>query len=199
MTPRIGVGQHGDVREARRLRAVGLPEPYYGMHYSQGFLDRWMAGRPHLVISLDGPPYRERQGNGLLLGLPAPTSPLRLPGTIQHLWWARRIARELRIFRPTHFLLRTGSLLAAVLLRTAGLPGAGGGPGAGGRVPWAGWQRRGLSADGCRDAGVRPHAARVPGGVPADAHRGADRPHAGPGQRPPGVHAGPARRRGPSL
>jgi glycosyltransferase involved in cell wall biosynthesis len=119
MTPRIAVVQHGDVREARRLRAAGLPEPYYGMHYSQGFLDRWMGGRPHLVVSLDGPPYRERQGDGLLVGLPAPTGRVRVPGTIQHLWWARRIVRELRIFRPTHFLLRTGSLLAAALLRTA--------------------------------------------------------------------------------
>src|SRR5262245_54172668 len=76
MSPRIAVVQHGDVREARRLRAAGLPEPYYGMHYSQGFLDRWMAGRPHLVVSLDGPAYRERQGDGLLVGLPAPVAPV---------------------------------------------------------------------------------------------------------------------------
>src|SRR6476646_9757739 len=110
MTPRIAVVQHGDVREARRLRLAREPEPYYGMHYSQGFLDGWMAGRPHLVVSLDGPPYREPPGSGVLVGLPAPTSPHRLPGTIQHLRWAQRIARELRIFRPTHFLLRTGSL-----------------------------------------------------------------------------------------
>jgi glycosyltransferase involved in cell wall biosynthesis len=119
MTPRIAVVQHGDVREARRLRAAGLPEPYYGMHYSQGFLDRWMAGRPHLVVSLNCPPYRERQGNGILLGLPEP-GPIRpFPGTLTQLRWARRIVRELQAFRPTHFLLRTGSLLAAALLRTA--------------------------------------------------------------------------------
>lgn len=119
MTPRIAVVQHGDVREARRLRAAGRPEPYYGMHYSQGFLDRWMAGRPHLVVSLNGVPYREREGDGVLLGLPEPAPVRPLPGTVTQLRWARRIVRELRAFRPTHFLLRTGSLLAAMLLRTA--------------------------------------------------------------------------------
>src|SRR4051812_18611989 len=119
MTPRIAVVQHGDVREARRLRAAGLPEPYYGMHYSQGFLDRWMSGRPHLVVSLNAPPYRERHADGVLLGLPEPAPIRPLPGTITQLRWARRIARELRAFRPTHFLLRTGSLVAASLLRAA--------------------------------------------------------------------------------
>jgi glycosyltransferase involved in cell wall biosynthesis len=119
MTPRIAVVQHGDVREARRLRAAGQAEPYYGMHYSQGFLDEWMAGRPHLVISLNAPVYREHQGDGLLIGLPEP-SPIRpLPGTATQLRWAFQIIREIRHFRPTHFLLRTGSLLAAVLLRAA--------------------------------------------------------------------------------
>jgi len=119
MTPRIAVVQHGDVREARRLRAAGQAEPYYGMHYSQGFLDEWMAGRPHLVISLNAPVYREQQGDGLLVGLPEPSAIRPLPGTATQLRWASQIIREIRRFRPTHFLLRTGSLLAAVLLRNA--------------------------------------------------------------------------------
>ena len=42
MTPRIAVVQHGDVREARRLRAAGEPEPYYGMHYSQRSRKPWL-------------------------------------------------------------------------------------------------------------------------------------------------------------
>src|SRR5262245_45847327 len=119
MTPRIAVVQHGDIREARRLRAAGQPEPYYGMHYSQGFLDGWMAGRPHLVVSLNSPRYRERHGDGLLVGLPEPAQIRPLPGTATQLVWAREIIRELQALRPTHFLLRTGSLLAAILLRTA--------------------------------------------------------------------------------
>jgi len=119
MTPRIAVVQHGDVREARRLRAAGEPEPYFGMHYSQGFLDGWMAGRPHLVISLNAPMYREPQGDGVLIGLPEPPAVPGLPGTARQLRWAYQIVHEVRRFRPTHFLLRTGSLLAAVLLRAA--------------------------------------------------------------------------------
>lgn len=119
MSPRIAVVQHGDVREARRLRATGQPEPYYGMHYSQGFLDEWMSGRPHLVISLNAPHYREIQGDGVLVGLPEPPGLPGEPGTFRQLRWAYRITRELRQFRPTHFLLRTGSLLAATLLKAA--------------------------------------------------------------------------------
>jgi glycosyltransferase involved in cell wall biosynthesis len=118
MTPRIAVVQHGDVREARRLRANGEPEPYYGMHYSQGFLDQWMAGRPHLVISLNAPPYREVEGESIAVGLPERVRQ-GVPRTLTQYLWAKRISRELRRFRPTHFLLRTGSLLAALLLRTA--------------------------------------------------------------------------------
>jgi glycosyltransferase involved in cell wall biosynthesis len=119
MTLRIAVVQHGDVREARRLRVAGQAEPYYGMHYSQGFLDEWMAGRPHLMVSLNAPVYRERQGNGVLIGLPEPAAVWPLPGTVTQLRWAASIIREVRAFHPTHFLLRTGSLLAAALLRTA--------------------------------------------------------------------------------
>jgi len=118
MTPRIAVVQHGDVREARLLRTAGAPEPYFGMHYSQGFLDEWMAGRPHLVVSLNAPRYVERQGDGILVGLPEPPHRGPLPRTVTQFRWALQIAREVRRFRPTHFLLRTGTLLAAVLLRT---------------------------------------------------------------------------------
>ena len=103
MTPRIAVVQHGDVREARRLRTAGQAEPYYGMHYSQGFLDEWMAGRPHLVVSLNAPVYRERQGDGLLVGLPEP-SPIRpLPGTATQMRWAFQIIREIRRFPADAF------------------------------------------------------------------------------------------------
>jgi len=119
MTPRIAVVQHGDVREARRLRVAGDPEPYFGMHYSQGFLDGWMAGRPHLVISLNAPVYREHQGDGTLVGLPEPPPIRPLPGTANQLRWANRVIREFREFRPTHLLLRTGSLMAATILRAA--------------------------------------------------------------------------------
>src|SRR5262245_18961020 len=119
MTPRIAVVQNGDAREARRLRTAGAPEPYFGMHDSRGYIARWVAGRPHLIVNLNAPPYREPDGAGTLLGLPEPRPVACLPGTVTHIRWSRQIARELRSFRPTHLLLRTGSLLGAVLLRTA--------------------------------------------------------------------------------
>src|SRR5262245_57440148 len=119
MTPRIAVVQHGDAREARRLRATGAPEPYFGMHDSQGYIDRWVAGRPHLIVNLNAPNYRESDGSGTLLGLPEPPPIPRLPRTVSQVRWASQIARELCAFHPTHFLLRTGSLLGALLLRTA--------------------------------------------------------------------------------
>ena len=108
MTSRIAVVQHGDAREARRLRANDAPEPYYGMHYSQGFLDSWMASRPHLVVSLNAPEYREQCGEGLFVGLPEPSGFGRIPGTLRQLYWSRQIVSELQRFRPHPFLLRTG-------------------------------------------------------------------------------------------
>src|SRR5262249_21006863 len=115
MTPRIAVVQHGDVREARRLRAAGLPEPYYGMHYSQVFLDRWLCGLAQLVVNLNSARYRESNDEGILFGLPEPDALRPLPGTVTQARWALQIVRKLRAFAPTHFLLRTGSLLAATL------------------------------------------------------------------------------------
>ena len=119
MTPRIAVVQNGDAGEARRLRAAGIPEPYFGMHDSQGYIDRWVAGRPHLIVSLNAPRHRDHDGVGTLLGLPEPRHIPGLPSTVTHARWGLQIARELRAFRPTHFLLRNGSLLGAILLRTA--------------------------------------------------------------------------------
>lgn len=69
----------------------------------QGFLDEWMSGRPHLVIGLNAPRYREIHGDGVLLGLPEPAGLPGERGTARQLRWAYRIARELRLFRPTHF------------------------------------------------------------------------------------------------
>lgn len=119
MQTRIAVVQHGNLPTARRLRAAGEPESYYGMHYSQGFLDAWMAPHPHLVVCLNGPPARERAGNGTILTIPQPTIPLPLPGSVKTMAWVAAVCRELLKFGPTHFLLRTNDLLAVGLLRLA--------------------------------------------------------------------------------
>ena len=119
MQTRIAVVQHGNLPAARRLRAAGEPEPYYGMHYSQGFLDAWLAPHPHLVISLDGPPEVTRAGNGVLKTVPPPRLPLPLPGSATAVAWSALLGRELLSFGPTHFLLRANDLVAVGLLRLA--------------------------------------------------------------------------------
>lgn len=119
MSIRIAVVQHGNLPSARRSRLQDEPEPYFGMHYSQGFLDRWMASRPHLVISLNGDPEVIEEGNGRLVTIPAPTIHPKAPFTVGTIIWYAKICRELIRFRPTHFLLRTNDLLAVGLLRLA--------------------------------------------------------------------------------
>lgn len=119
MQIRIAVVQHGNLPSARRSRETGEPEPYFGMHYSQGFLDDWMAPHPHLVVSLEGKSEHRVEGNGRLVTLPAPAVPKPLPTTVGTLLWMKQISRELRRFQPTHLLLRTNDLLAVGLLRLA--------------------------------------------------------------------------------
>ncbi len=117
MTCRIAVVQHGDYREAQRLIGSGQPEPYFGMAYTLQVLDGLLANRPHLIVSLEAPAYRETEGTGELAGIPEPSMPRWIPGTIRVLRRARRIRKCLEEFRPTHLLLRTSGLLACSLLR----------------------------------------------------------------------------------
>ncbi len=119
MQTRIAVVQHGNVPAARRMRAAGEPESYFGMHYSQGFLDAWMAPRPHLVISLNGPAEKCRAGGGMLVTIPQPAVAFPVPPTATALLWVSRICHELLKFGPTHLLLRTNDLLAVGILRLA--------------------------------------------------------------------------------
>jgi glycosyltransferase involved in cell wall biosynthesis len=113
---RIAIVQHGDYREARRIIGSGQPEPYFGMAYTLTVLDRLVEGRPHLLISLDAPPYREPAGAGELVGLPTPRLPRLVPGSVKTLLHVRSIRKLLKRFRPTHLLLRTGGLLGCGIL-----------------------------------------------------------------------------------
>ena len=89
------------------------------MHYSQGFLDDFTRGLPHLIVSLDGPASHSEAGQEVLAGVPRPARLGPLPATVQHLVWARRVAGRLERFRPTHLLVRSGGLMAERLLRLA--------------------------------------------------------------------------------
>ena len=117
MNLRIAAVQHGDYAEAVRLIGRGDPEPYFGMAYSLRVLGDLFAGNEHLVISLNAPSYRVRQGCGGWVGMPMPRIPRPIPGTVAMLAWAEQIRMELKRFRPTHLLLRSAGLPALRSLR----------------------------------------------------------------------------------
>lgn len=114
---RIASVQHGDYVEALRVIGRGDAEPYFGMAYSLDVLAALFADAPHLVVSLNAPPYREQQGLGELLGLPCPTLPRPIPGSVVAEWWGRKVVAELRRFAPTHVLLRSGGVVARHVLK----------------------------------------------------------------------------------
>jgi glycosyltransferase involved in cell wall biosynthesis len=114
---RIASVQHGDYVEALRVIGRGDSEPYFGMAYSLDVLAALFADAPHLVVSLNAPPYREKKGLGELLGLPCPTLPYPIPGSVAAEWWGRKVVAELRRFAPTHVLLRSGGVIARHVLK----------------------------------------------------------------------------------
>jgi glycosyltransferase involved in cell wall biosynthesis len=114
---RIASVQHGDYAEALRIIGRGEVEPYFGMAYTLGVLRELFADLAHLVVCLDSPPYRERQGRGEFVGLPLPSLPKPIPGRVSMALWSRRIVAELHRFKPTHVFLRSGGVLALHVLR----------------------------------------------------------------------------------
>lgn len=115
MTPRIAVVQHGDCPRAVETVRNG-DETYFGMADSLAVLARLVAGRPHLVVSLDAPAGRAAAGLGEYVGEPMPGLPRGVPGTVKAWLWSERVVRRLRAFAPTHVLLRTGGLLGCRVL-----------------------------------------------------------------------------------
>jgi glycosyltransferase involved in cell wall biosynthesis len=112
---RIACIQHGDYRTALAVLEHERPEPYFGMRESVRSLKRLFAGRDALVISLDAKgPYVDQDERQRLVGLPIPRWCQRVPV----LRWAvhsQLIMREIRRFRPTHLLLRTGGKLGLTI------------------------------------------------------------------------------------
>ena len=106
---RIAVVQHGDYRAALELIGAGRPEGYFGMKYSLEVLGRLLTDTPHLVVSLNAPSYAVSQGQGRLVGLPVPSYPRPIPGKLAMHVWTHRVLQEVRRFRPTHLLLRSGT------------------------------------------------------------------------------------------
>jgi len=119
MERRIVSIQHGDYAEALRIIGAGSPEPYFGMAHTLEVLGGLFEKSPHLVISLNAPHYREKQGAGEFLGLPCPKLPGVFPRSIAAAWWGRQIVAEIERFSPTHVLLRSGGVIARHVLQYA--------------------------------------------------------------------------------
>ncbi len=119
MSLRLAIVQHGDYREALALLARGDPEPYYGMAYCVETLEAVLRGRDHRILCLQAAAYDEPHASGRVLGVPYPRIPLPVPGagTLATELLGRRIVREIRRYRPTHLLLRTGDRPALHVLR----------------------------------------------------------------------------------
>jgi glycosyltransferase involved in cell wall biosynthesis len=113
--PRLAIVQHGDYVAARKTIEAG-PESYFGMRYSVGVLEELLANRPHLLISLNAPAYRTGHRGGMLMGLPCPRV-RGIPRSLLTWVWAGRIVRQLRLFRPTHLLLRTSGMVGWRILQ----------------------------------------------------------------------------------
>jgi glycosyltransferase involved in cell wall biosynthesis len=114
MSVRLAVVQHGDYAEAFRLISAGEREPYFGMKYSVEALEKFLGDLEFLLVTLDAPGYRLPHRKGTLVGVRRPA--IRKVGRLLHPWL---VFREVRAFRPTHLLLRTGGELALPLLRYA--------------------------------------------------------------------------------
>jgi hypothetical protein len=115
MLPRVACVQNGDFKLARSRIDAGLPEPYFGMRESVRAVDRLLAGREGLVVSLDGPPSRDALDQLTLVSLDEPPAWVRI-GRIRAAMKARAVIAELEAFRPSHVLLRVGG---AIGLRVA--------------------------------------------------------------------------------
>ena len=117
-TPRIAVIQHGDYLAALETIHAGSSEPYFGMRNSMAVLASLLDPHPHIVISLDSGVYDREIAGARHIGLPHPPRSRWVPGIVQGYFWGRRVGRQVRMFRPTHVLLRTGNpFIATQVLR----------------------------------------------------------------------------------
>jgi glycosyltransferase involved in cell wall biosynthesis len=116
---RIATVQHGDFNFTRLQLLKGNAETYYGQQQTVDAMWRLVGGCPHLFVGLGLKPQRETAGPGQYV---APGEPPRIPGLprrFQQSWYARRIIRELRAFKPTHLLLRCNDVVGCELLAWA--------------------------------------------------------------------------------
>ncbi len=114
LIPRVVVVQHGDYREALGILETDSPEPYFGMKHSVRLMENFLKGTEYRLISVDAPNYVVKREAGELVGLHCPKW-----RKLSKLPWSWSVYRQVRDFRPTHLLMRTGGVLAYPSLRWA--------------------------------------------------------------------------------
>jgi glycosyltransferase involved in cell wall biosynthesis len=112
--PRLAIVQHGDYRDALEILQADAPEPYFGMKHSVRLMEHFLQGTEYRLISVDAPNYVVKRECGQLVGLHRPSWK-----KLSKLPWSWSVYRQVREFRPTHLLMRTGGVLAYPSLRWA--------------------------------------------------------------------------------
>ena len=116
---RIACVQNGDFTSALRNFRAGAAETYNGQFYTVDAFNQFVAGQPHIVVSLDSPPHEQRIGSGILAAIAPPHPPVRLPRRILLRWHAKQIIRRLEEFGATHLLIRCVDIIGCELLAWA--------------------------------------------------------------------------------
>lgn len=113
---RIAIVQHGDYPSAFHTFMANEAEPYAGMKKTVEAIEKLIAGRKFLLISLDGRSSRTAHHSGTLIGMAPYQLPRFIPRRFPAAWQRRRVLSEIRHFAPTHLLIRTSGPLAVELL-----------------------------------------------------------------------------------
>ncbi len=114
---RIACVQGGDYWTTRQRLEMGDSEFYSGQRYSIDAFEKFVDGRPHLVVSLDAPSYVHDRGLGRFRGVPAMRT--MRPRRVAEWWRARKIISELERFGATHLIVRCNDLIGCELLSWA--------------------------------------------------------------------------------
>src|SRR6266550_1434892 len=115
--PRIAFLQHGDYAAARQSVSAGV-ETYTGQRYTIEVYERCFGHVPHLIVDVEAPPRRIRNGPGEYVGVSHARIPL-LPGRLRQRLRAHFIISAMRRFRPDALILRAGEYLGCRVLAWA--------------------------------------------------------------------------------
>lgn len=113
---RIACVQNGNFTSARQVLADGGAESYNGQHYTVARFLRFVKNIPHLVISMDAPPHREKSADGEYLAFAAPRRRFWIPRRFTEKARSVPIIDELRRFKPTHLLVCCNDVVGCEVL-----------------------------------------------------------------------------------